>query len=410
MRLHQFVCLLTFTCASLSAYARIEGEVSRDSFWVGECEVADMAIRYRVGVESGEPLVGSSLRWKSGPAANPGCLPDQQTTIWLTMRTSGERKLYLAVQPQIRQSGDTYGPFTSEISSWGHLFCLAPGDDAECLDESAARALVQTVLRGSGFVVTTGSRRRGDRTPVDPVIMMPQSAPVGSAGGGAGNPRSVDLVDHVAPGPPPANSRPTDAMDVGIDEPPESAASPGDPLDAYAVKLSANGHLTLPGPPGELNVWIGQTDFLPETRPGLVDSTGTIHAVGQTATVEPFGASIVFKPAETQCMRIHPTGAEVSFEIHPEASGTLSIGARIHLYSTPDCSGSPVPKGTERLQVLVEVNAEGVVWNHVLQVWEIFWEGFLDFWGYVVALFFGLLAFLLRRKVLKVFGYEHSAG
>ena len=67
MRLHQFVCLLTFTCASLSAYARIEGEVSRDSFWVGECEVADMAIRYRVGVESGEPLVGSSLRWKSGP-------------------------------------------------------------------------------------------------------------------------------------------------------------------------------------------------------------------------------------------------------------------------------------------------------------------------------------------------------
>lgn len=176
-------------------------------------------------------------------------------------------------------------------------------------------------------------------------------------------------------------------------------------LERYKVKLSADAQIQKPGPPGVLSVWIGDPSLTPASRAGTTSVDTTIAAVGETAKVTPFAPMFIIEPAEYACIKIDPTGSEARFSLTPKESGTYEVGATVALYETADCSGPPVPKPVTSLKVNVVVNAGGVVTGYVMQLWEKLWSGFLDFWGWVVATFFALLMFLIRKKLKKWFGF-----
>jgi len=56
--------------------------------------------------------------------------------------------------------------------------------------------------------------------------------------------------------------------------------------------------------------------------------------------------------------------------------------------------------------VEVVVNKEGVAKNYLLQLWEILWDGILNFWTWLVATIFGLFIFLIRKRLKKWFGFD----
>jgi len=176
-------------------------------------------------------------------------------------------------------------------------------------------------------------------------------------------------------------------------------------FDEYKVQLGVDALMKIPGVPGELRVWIGAPEYAPEFREGMKKAAGSLPKVGETAKVTVFAPAFEVEPRESICMRLHPTGAEVRFMLRPTRKGVFNVSADVNLYGSDDCSGAPVPKAVETLQVTVKVDAGEVVGERAGEMWEVFWGKFLDFWGAVVALFFGLILFLLRGKLKKIFGF-----
>jgi hypothetical protein len=178
------------------------------------------------------------------------------------------------------------------------------------------------------------------------------------------------------------------------------------PADLYKVELGADELIQMPGIPGELRVWIGLPDYDPNFRSSMVTAKDTIPAVGVTAHITPFALTFEVEPKESICMKIHPTGSEVRFTLKPTQKGIFNVGADVYLYESDDCTGSPVPKATTSLRVEVKVDHIGVITVYIKKFAEVFWEKLLKFWGAVIALFFGLLLFLIRGKLKKRFGYR----
>jgi hypothetical protein len=188
----------------------------------------------------------------------------------------------------------------------------------------------------------------------------------------------------------------------------EAEAAPSAGFDEYQVVLAADAQMKRPGPPGELRVWIGDPEFEPELPEDMATAERSLPAVGESATVEPFAPAFVIEPAQTQCVRIHPTGSEVRFKLTPRDSGTFEVGASVFLYDSPDCSGAPIPKTARSLQVTVQVDRRQALLQRLKQLGEILWDKFLDFWGALLALIFGLILFLIRKKLKKWFGFEEK--
>lgn len=172
----------------------------------------------------------------------------------------------------------------------------------------------------------------------------------------------------------------------------------------YKVKLGADPVLTIPGPPGELKVWIGLPAYEPQYL-GLTTKVDTLPAAGKTARVTPFAPGLKVKPDTSICMKINPKGSEVRFELIPVESGTFKVGADVALFDSGDCSGAPIPKATTTLQVDVSVDRVKLTLKYMGELWEVFWKKLLEFWGAALALFFGALLFLFRKKLKKWFGY-----
>lgn len=181
-------------------------------------------------------------------------------------------------------------------------------------------------------------------------------------------------------------------------------------LESYKVELGVDAHLQRPGPPGELKVWIGDQALSPGFRAEMVTAQTTVPAIGQSARVTPFAPDFEVTPAQSLCMIIHPSGSEVRFAIVPRTTGTFNVGADVLLYQAADCQGSPVPKSAATLQVEVVVNKQGVASGYLLQLWDIFWKGVLDFWKWLVAAVFALLIFLIRKHLKKWFGFDAPTG
>ncbi|MGD2117526.1 MAG: hypothetical protein PVG66_04145 [Chromatiales bacterium] len=193
---------------------------------------------------------------------------------------------------------------------------------------------------------------------------------------------------------------------------PDAAAAPAptEPksFDEYKVVLGADEHMQIPGLPGEMRVWIGATDASPELPEDMVQDETTVPAVGESAEVEADAPGFTVEPAERQCIKIHPSGSEVRFRLKPKDSGTFEVGANVYLFDSDDCSGPPVPKTVAALKVEVEVDEKAFVIDKIKQLWNVFWEQFLEFWGAFVALLFGLVLFLIRGKLKRWFGFENE--
>jgi len=176
-------------------------------------------------------------------------------------------------------------------------------------------------------------------------------------------------------------------------------------FDEYKVKLGVDAVMKIPGPAGLLRVWIGAPEYTPEFREGMREAVGTLPVVGQTAKVKAVAPDFEVEPGDSICIKLHATGVDALFELRPKKKGEFKVSAVVKLYETADCSGAAIPKAVETLYVMVEVDAGKMIGEGAEEMGGVFWEKFLDFWGAAVALFFGLILFLLRGKLKKIFGF-----
>ena len=179
-----------------------------------------------------------------------------------------------------------------------------------------------------------------------------------------------------------------------------------DKFENYSVTVSATEKLAIPGPPGELNVWIGISSKVPENQPGMVASTKPLEAVGETAKVTPFTLGINVEPEVSKCEKIHPSGSEVSFKLIPFETGTFKVGASVALYNSNDCTGIPVPKSAKSVEVKVSVDEAKVVTDASFDLLRSTWQAFMDFWDKLLILIFALVLYLIRKKLYKLFGFK----
>ncbi|MBI3526023.1 MAG: hypothetical protein HY066_16135 [Betaproteobacteria bacterium] len=195
---------------------------------------------------------------------------------------------------------------------------------------------------------------------------------------------------------PPVSATPAPAAANGV---PKNA-----PADQYAVKVGVDPVLRIPGPPGELRVWIGYPAYEPEYK-DLKSATDTLPAEGKTAMVTPFAPGLKVEPNKSVCMKTNPKGSEVIFTLTPVESGSFKVGAEVALFDSADCSGAPIPKATTTLRVEVSVDRGKLTSKYVGELWEVFWKKLLEFWGAAVALIFAALLFLLRKRLKQWFGF-----
>jgi hypothetical protein len=217
---------------------------------------------------------------------------------------------------------------------------------------------------------------------------------------------SVDSAAPLDPSPETGTAEDTVAGDVGGTASRETAAAQPEMLESYKVNLAVDARLKLPGSPGEIIVWIGDPQYQAALHPGMETDETTVPAVGETAEVEVYAPDFDYQPAAPQCIRIHPRGSEVRFKIWPRESGTFEVGADVRLYGTDDCTGPPVPRALANLEVEVLVDSGKLVERGAGELLQVAWEKFLEFWGYLLAVVFGLLLFLFKGRLARLFGYK----
>lgn len=206
---------------------------------------------------------------------------------------------------------------------------------------------------------------------------------------------------EMAPMPAPVEADATPAPVTGGGRDPASVEGG----EEYKVVLGAEEQLQLPGLPGELRVWIGPIDRDPTLPNHFVADETRVPAEGKSAEVEPFAPGFEVSPAATQCIKLHPSGSEVRFQLRPKSAGDFKVGADIRLYDSVDCSGSPVPKTAATLTVTVEVSAPDWLMAKGNELWQIFWDQFIEFWAAFLGLFFALLLFLFKKSLKRRFGF-----
>jgi hypothetical protein len=101
-----------------------------------------------------------------------------------------------------------------------------------------------------------------------------------------------------------------------------------------------------------------------------------------------------------------PTGSEVQFNLESTKGGSFNVSAKVDVFSKSDCSDTPQPNYGADLTVTVEVNNKERIMTKIAQLGTILWDQFLNFWQAFVALFFGLILFLIRGNLKKRFGFD----
>ena len=177
-------------------------------------------------------------------------------------------------------------------------------------------------------------------------------------------------------------------------------------LRQYKAELGVDAELAFPGQPGEMRVWIGDAQYSANFSDAMAQDQAVLGVAGQTAKVKPYAPAFDIEPAESVCIKVHPSGSEVRFSLIPKQAGQFKVGADVSLYASADCSGVPVPKSVSSLAVEVRVNVVGLVRLRAQELWNIFWEKALEFWGTLVLLGFGLVLFLIRKQISQRFGFR----
>jgi len=190
------------------------------------------------------------------------------------------------------------------------------------------------------------------------------------------------------------------------DEQPEADESVVNTFDKYSVVLEADKKIVMPGLPGVLTVWIGDEDYKPSVSDNKVYDEVDIAAVGKYAVIEPLSTAFVFEPEKSECIKIHVTGSEEQFELTPKDKGVFEVRVKVNLYDSKDCSTSPVPKHPSILEVTVEVDNKEIVFEKLNELWDVFWEKLLEFWGAFLVVTFGLIMFLYKNKLKTLFNFD----
>lgn len=182
-----------------------------------------------------------------------------------------------------------------------------------------------------------------------------------------------------------------------------SAAASSGPADSaadlasYIARVSATDHIELPGSKGQLTVWIGLPQNLPQENTGTVSATASLGMRGQTATITPFAPDFEVDPASTVCERVVPSGSVVNFALVPKQAGDLTVGANVQLFDSADCSGVPVPKSTSLIRVQVQVCRMCYVQSGLASLGLTAWTAFTKFWAWLLGVVFLTLGVLINR-------------
>ena len=283
-----------------------------------------------------------------------------------------------------------------------------------------------TVSNASPCVIDVlgGAAKEGVVKPLPPVLDIPGAATVPAEGGmAAGKPvvakpqgpaaaaiekQSVKKTELPAPlalpqAQPVAKHGPKAIKHAT----PQKTIAQTNDLTSYSVNVSATERLTRPGVPGEMTVWIGDPQKLPQVTEGMSSKTEALGVVGETAKVTPFvRGGIDVQPTGSICGRVDPSGSSFKFKLTPIDSGKFSVGANIELFNSADCTGSPVPKSTKEVAVEVTVCASCVAMDGLGTLLNHAWKAFVEFWDKLLVIFFALLLFLTRKKIYTWFGFE----
>ena len=226
--------------------------------------------------------------------------------------------------------------------------------------------------------------------------------------------KSASPAPDSLPTPVAATASPPRALNQQQARPPEQhwkAAAPTEarqetaPLEKYGVVVAADRELRIPGPPGEMKVWIGNPDLKPTTGAGMQSGETLIPALSSTAKISPFAPGMEVEPKESACTQIDPTGSEVRFQLKATEPGSYKVGADVALYRSGDCSGLPIPKTTSTVQVEVTVNKDVIKNQRKSELVDATWDSFLGLWGNILALISATTLFLLRKQLFKWFGF-----
>lgn len=197
-----------------------------------------------------------------------------------------------------------------------------------------------------------------------------------------------------------------DTVAIAIEKTDSTATSAPLKSEDYKVVLETDENLKM-NEAGELKVWIGGIDIVKPTLPDKVQDETLIPAsIGQYAKITPYAPDFTVTPLEITCLRIHPSGSDVRFTLIPKKAGTLKVSANIELFSTADCTGPAVPKTAATLSVVVKVDNKFVLMSKLQELGTVVWDNFLSFWSALIALLFGALFFIIRRRIKKKTGYD----
>lgn len=177
--------------------------------------------------------------------------------------------------------------------------------------------------------------------------------------------------------------------------------------DDYKVILEVNERIKT-HERATLRVWIG---IGPKWGPHLgkvQDSTTIPVDIGQYAKITPFAPGFDIEPNTAQCIKLDRSGAEVVFSLTPQKQGAFEVSANIDLYEESGCTGTPVPKRTAILTVHVDVDGKHLITDKAGELTAVAWDKFLNFWGLLLTLVFGMLLFLIRRNIKRKTGYEDT--
>ncbi|KFN40838.1 MAG: hypothetical protein JU82_00715 [Sulfuricurvum sp. MLSB] len=174
-----------------------------------------------------------------------------------------------------------------------------------------------------------------------------------------------------------------------------------DKFDNYLVRLTAVKKIQTAGSPGKAIVWIGDPSYRQDMpSPDDVYAEKNISGIGQWVKLG-LNAPDFQDVNESECMLIPPTGTEEVFWLYPKQTknGTYKISAYVKLFTSKECRDSFNQKFSDIVEVEVEIAYENIVITMLADLWDVFWEKALWFWGALLALIFTLILRKVKQRL-----------
>lgn len=186
-----------------------------------------------------------------------------------------------------------------------------------------------------------------------------------------------------------------------------SAPNKIDKFEKVRAELAATPVITTPGPPGDLRVWIGDTNHESNFPPGMNSASAiiTTSVKPQTVLVTPNAPAFNVEP-QNECQRFDPTGTTANFHLTPkfERDETYPVGARIEIFDQDSCKGDPTPKAAADISVRVAVRLGPD------DIPKLIRENIYKLLAGLFSLIVGFMLFKARKYLKEKFGFEDKGS